>query len=297
VRANYIKPALLLGVAALVLSASCGSESPVAPTIQLQQDRGAPPSSALQSLGALSSASDSGEVEFKGRVESVSPPDLKVFGVTVRTTESTRIERNGRRISLGELQVGETVEVEGRLLAGGTVLAEEIDVEDDEVEFRGKVESTSPQLRVGGTLVQTDASTRVTRDDQPITVTDLKVGETVKVEGALLADGSVRAQEIEVVDKSEVEFSGKVESVTPTELMVKGYRVHTDANTRITRRGRGLQLTDIKPGWKVEVEGTLLPDGTVLARKIKVVEDDIKDDEDDEDDSDEDSDDSSDDSN
>lgn len=295
-RANYIKAAPLLGVAALLVSVSCGSESPIAPT-EFQQDRGAPPASALGTLGALSSVSDSGEVEFKGKVESISPPDLKVFGVPVRTVDSTRIERNGRRISLGELKVGETVEVEGTLLAGGTVLASEIDVEDDEVEFRGKVESTTP-LRVAGTIVQTDASTRVTRDDRPIAVTELIVGETVKVEGALLADGSVRAEEIKVVDDSEVEFRGKVDSVTPTELTVKGYRVLTDANTRITRRGRGLQLAEIKVGWKVEVEGTLLPDGTVLARKIRVVEDDIEDDEDKpDDDSDEDSDDSSDDSN
>lgn len=69
------------------------------------------------------------EVEFSGRVESITPPSLVVAGRTVRTDASTRIKRDDRNIGLTDLRVGEVVEVEGRQ-ANGVVLASKIKVED-----------------------------------------------------------------------------------------------------------------------------------------------------------------------
>jgi ribosomal protein L35AE/L33A len=72
------------------------------------------------------------EVEFKGTVQSVNPPDLRVAGRTVHTNGNTKIVRKDQRIGLSDVKVGATVEVEGARQADGSVLAKKIKVEDGE---------------------------------------------------------------------------------------------------------------------------------------------------------------------
>ncbi len=72
------------------------------------------------------------EVEFRGAVQSVTPPDLRVAGRTVHTDGSTRILRKDQRIGLSDIKVGATVEVEGQRRADGSVLARKIKLEDGE---------------------------------------------------------------------------------------------------------------------------------------------------------------------
>jgi hypothetical protein len=77
---------------------------------------------------------------------------------------------------------------------------------------------------------------------------------------------------------NKVEFDGSVESVTPPSLKVSGRIVVTNAETRIKRSGQAITLADVKVGDKVEVEGTSQADGSVLASKIKVENDENDDD-------------------
>jgi hypothetical protein len=70
---------------------------------------------------------------------------------------------------------------------------------DDEDEFRGTVESlpSTPgwtgEWKVGGRVVHVDGGTEIEQKRGPVAV-----GALVEVEGALQADGSVKATEIEV---------------------------------------------------------------------------------------------------
>jgi hypothetical protein len=70
---------------------------------------------------------------------------------------------------------------------------------DDEYEFRGTVESLpatsgwTGEWKVGGRVVRVDAATEVEQKEGPVAV-----GAYVEVEGALQADGTVTATEIEV---------------------------------------------------------------------------------------------------
>lgn len=75
---------------------------------------------------------DNDEGELSGRIESITPPSLRVSGRTVITNGSTRIERDDRRIGLTDLRVGERVEVEGMRQADGSILAREIEVEEED---------------------------------------------------------------------------------------------------------------------------------------------------------------------
>jgi hypothetical protein len=69
--------------------------------------------------------------EFRGAIQSLAPPNLQVAGRRVTTDGGTRIlgHRN-QAISLGDLKVGQIVEVEGRTQSDGRVLASKIKVED-----------------------------------------------------------------------------------------------------------------------------------------------------------------------
>lgn len=75
---------------------------------------------------------DNDDDEFTGRIDSITPPSLRVAGRTVITNGSTRIERDDRRIALTDLRVGERVEVEGMTQADGSILAREIEADDND---------------------------------------------------------------------------------------------------------------------------------------------------------------------
>lgn len=150
------------------------------------------------------------EVELTGTVESVTPPSLMVSGRTVLTSAATRIRRGDHTISLGDLKVGDKVEVEGTQQADGGLLASQIRLEDDEdeneaeVEFKGRIDSISPPtLVVSGRLVVTNGSTRIRRGDKTVALADLKKGEKVEVEGTRQANGSVLASKVKVEDEND----------------------------------------------------------------------------------------------
>lgn len=71
------------------------------------------------------------EVEFESVIQSVTPPTLTVADKTVLTDSATRIRRGDRTVLLSDLQVGERVEVKGKRLADGSILATRVEVEDN----------------------------------------------------------------------------------------------------------------------------------------------------------------------
>ncbi len=143
-------------------------------------------------------------VQFHGTVETLpgTPGQIGVWTVSgrmVNVTANTKIETDGFPVA-----VGSKVEVKGALLADNSINAAKIEVEDrddvdDEFEFKGIIESlpSTPDLvgdwRVGGRTVRVNAATEIERDYGMV-----MVGAFVEVEGALQADGSVMANEIEV---------------------------------------------------------------------------------------------------
>ena len=204
------------------------------------------------------------------------------------------------RLSLGGLVDGQVLTINVQVSGSSAQLASSS--EPDEREFTGRVESvTPPTLVVSGINVLTNERTEIKRGDVEITLADIQVGETVKVEGTPQADGSVLAREIKI-DKDnddegqagEVEFEGLIGSVTPPSLVVAGHNVLTDSNTEFKGKGHIESVSDLNVGDLVEVEGLESTPGTVLALEIKRVEeagdDEEEDDDDDEEDEDEDED-------
>lgn len=155
--------------------------------------------------------SSSGEVEFRGRVESKSADRLTVAGREVTVSGATEIlGRQNQPIPLSDLAVGAFVEVEGWPQPDGSVLARRVKLEDDgeddgedeatEVEFSGLIQGLSP-LTIAGRIISTDGNTRVLDDDNnPVSLSVLAVGMRVEVEGWSQGDGSVLAKKIKLED-------------------------------------------------------------------------------------------------
>lgn len=70
------------------------------------------------------------EVDFKGTIDSITPPTLVVSGRKVMTNGSTRIRNGDKTVALTDLKPGQKVEVEGIAQTDGSVLASKIKVED-----------------------------------------------------------------------------------------------------------------------------------------------------------------------
>jgi len=135
-------------------------------------------------------------------------------------------------------------------------------------------------------IVHINADTRIRIGGEEGTITDLAVGQQVKVEGTLQDDGSVLAGKIHVKqeDDAQVGFRGTIVAkpevaVTPlpTLTVQMGSRtitVVTDENTVIKDAdGNTITFADLEVGQLIEGKGVLRDNGSILASEIEVLED------------------------
>jgi len=124
--------------------------------------------------------------EFVGLVEHINP--WMVSGIAIETRMWTEIK--------DEIEVGDRVKVEGRILPDGTWLAEEIKLadgdEDLSFEFVGTVEGIKPWV-VSGISLTVNYRTEI-KDE-------IGVGDRVKVEGRILPSGKWLATEIKLAGR------------------------------------------------------------------------------------------------
>jgi hypothetical protein len=157
--------------------------------------------------------------------------------------------------------------------------------------FSGTLEQMAgTRLVVAGRTVDASAIQKVWRGERRIQLSDLQVGEKVKVWGTLRGDGVVVAEEIAALTSGPggetwVTFSGVVESVGASaldlhanpnpgsnpSLVVKGITVRTDGATKVKRSdGSAMSASEIKAGQTAAVEGWKKADGSVRATLIVV---------------------------
>jgi hypothetical protein len=150
------------------------------------------------------------------------------------------------------------------------------------------------KVSVKGTTLQatTDPAGRFTLSGVPSGQAELRfqgpgVDARLPVEG--LQNGQTMALTVRVSgnsascvddsDENEVELKGTIESVGPGSLVVAGRTVRVDGSTRILGKDKlPVPLSSLGVGDVVEVEGTAQADGSVLARTIKVEDDDDEED-------------------
>jgi hypothetical protein len=194
------------------------------------------------------------------------PPAFRIFGEgevgqigPVWTIAGQTFQTNDRTRITGNPQVGDLVRVEGRLLADGSRMADRITLLRRAVANRftlsGAVEAIAPTVwTVAGQTILVDANTRI--DD------DLSVGNRARMQGVILAGGTLRAERIERLDDQgqPFRFTGLVEAIGSNAWTISGVVIAINDATRIDD---GLAI-----GSRVEVSGRILDDGTWLARRI-----------------------------
>lgn len=288
---------LLVAAAVAASTIACGGSAsmtgPDAPAAAAPASRGATIQGTVQSgvaASEVSAASVGGiRVSVVGTSLQVTTDGSGRFtlsGVPAGRVE-LRFEGSGidARLTIEGLVAGQTLELTVRVSGNSASRVDDGDDDDDEVEFEGTIDSVSPgdnSLVVASRkVIVTPGSTRILgRNDQPITLASLAPGDRVEVEGAAQSDGSIRAEKIKLEDEDddddgdddeeEVEFEGSVSALNP--LTIAGRRVTTNTSTRyLGHRGDPVPASDVlKVGNKVEVEGRLQTDGSVLAEKIKL---------------------------
>ncbi|GAP12838.1 hypothetical protein LARV_00578 [Longilinea arvoryzae] len=131
-----------------------------------------------------------------------------------------------------------------------------------------KIEVTGELLAMDSASLKVDGLTFAITPETEIK-DNPQVGDIVTVDGLRASDGSLTALEVRLAENPEVgvvkfEVKGVVESITDTLWVIGGFNIQTDATTQIAS---GLAVGDM-----AMAEGTIQPDGTMLASEIKAVE-------------------------
>ena len=173
------------------------------------------------------------------------------------------------------------MKVRGFLQDDGSVLARRIEVEDpddeDEVEFKGRIQSIADSMWVVGGFT-------VLIDGTAITGAPPQVGLLAEVKGTRVGPRTVRATEIEVEDPSDgneqVVVRGIIKEPLPgTEGHIGTWTITTEDGDSVLIEVTVDTVIDNRHG-EVEVGAlvcvTALPqgDGTLVAQRIKVFESD-----------------------
>ncbi|MEW6567362.1 MAG: DUF5666 domain-containing protein [Chloroflexota bacterium] len=204
------------------------------------------------------------EVEFTGVVEAIGADSWTVAGQMLLVTADTETK--------GTIAVGDTVKVHAFLGADGSLTAREIEpAEGDEgqdsspdeskVEFSGVVEAMGAESwTISGQVVAITTQTEI--DD------GIAVGDTVKVEAFVAADGTLTAHEISRQDGSdedhaglEIEVVGLVEAIGGDTWTIAGQTFTITADIEIDE---GMVVGD-----QVKVEAFVAADGTLTVKEIQ----------------------------
>lgn len=236
--------------------------------------------------------------EIEGSVTSVASDHLVVHtksgdDVTIGVTTDTIIRGDDHMLGLADIKVGDHVSVEARVNADGSFTALRIEVGNDQgggnnnssVELTGVIASISTgsiNVTAGGktVVVKISTTTVLRHGSTTLSMSDLKVGNQVEVQGTLNSDGSIAATLIQVEDTGNtghpesVDFSGTVTAASATSLTVKAegtsVTVGLTTTTVVTDGDHTASITALKVGQRVDVKANRLADNSLVATQIRI---------------------------
>ncbi|MBI4295755.1 MAG: hypothetical protein HY667_01415 [Chloroflexi bacterium] len=188
---------------------------------------------------------------FTGKIESITADTFVIGGKTFKVNATTELDEG--------LKVGVEARVEFITLDDGSLLALEIETDEGELRFSGKLDSlTADTIVVAGKTFKRNTATRM--DD------DVAVGKVVRVRFTNMADGSMLATRVQVDNSGQgnqqFDVTGRIDSISATAAVIDGKTFKIDANTRLDQ---GLVV-----GARARVQFDKLPDGSMLATRIQI---------------------------
>jgi len=198
------------------------------------------------------------KVKIEGVISNISSAAWVVAGQTIMVNANTEINQEKARA-----EVGAWARVRAKRRSDGSLLALKITIErgseqrGEPLEFKGVIEQIGDDSWViSGKTVLLNEETKI--EGTP------HVGWLAEVKALRRADGSILAKRIVVKapETHEVEFEGVIESIGESQWRIGGRNVLIDEHTVI----EGSPAV----GLKAEVRAEERPDGSLLARHIKV---------------------------
>jgi hypothetical protein len=133
--------------------------------------------------------------------------------------------------------------------------------------------------RLGTITVVTNSTTVIRHGGTSLTLAMLTAGQRVHVKAMKQTDGTYLATEIVLQDQETGGEREVVGTVASTDSGAKSFvvttssgsvTVKTDASTTFKLRGQAVTFSSLAAGERVEVNGTLQADGSVLAKKVNI---------------------------
>ena len=234
---------------------------------------------------------------YRGTVRSTSPTRL-VIGtadgeVAFELNASTKVTKGDQPATIADLAPGQDVYVGALVAADGTKTAVRIEIlrateppPPTTKTYRGTVRTASSTRLVIGTAdgevaFVLNASTKVTKGDQPATIADLAPGQDVYVGALVAADGTKTAVRIEILRPTEPPppttktYEGTVKSVSTDRLVLAtkdgDVAFVLNASTKVTKGDQPMTIADLKAGQRVYVGANVAADGTKTAFRVAIL--------------------------
>ena len=228
--------------------------------------------------------------EFEGTIVAVTGSVLTIekkngTTVDVNVTSQTYIRRRFEPATIADLQPGVKIELTVRHNADGSNDALFIAIEghergeDREVEIKGAVVSATDHsvtvlTRSGAVTVEFDGQTEFKNGSAE----DLVAGRRVEIEAVRRDDGTLLAKKIEIEDRDdderEVELKGLIVTATANSLTVHTRSGDVTVAFNAQTEFKGGSAGDLVAGRRVEVDAVRLPEGSLLAKKIELEDED-----------------------
>ena len=222
-------------------------------------------------------------VEMEGRVEEIGSDYFVVNGFTFLVDSNTQFYgRDHQVLSFGDLSVNDWVEVKAREQSDGSLLALRVKIENEDdrykVEMEGLIDTVyADVIVVNGIEFYVDSSTVITdKMGTTYTLADLQSGMRVEIKAYVDADGKYVAIRIKVKDlwNAHFEIKAQIDSISGNTLYIMGEAIQITDSTIIRDEQGNLVGPDyLTAGMWVKIHGTVLEDGTLIALKIKVKDD------------------------
>lgn len=197
-------------------------------------------------------------VEIRGRIESLLPSGFLVLGREVRVTNTTVfLDEQSRPITFADLRVDDFVEVRALSVSDSILVALRVKRENNpnnEVEVRGSINALSfSAIVVGNIVVRVDAATvYLDHNEQPIAITDLRLGMVVEVRALRQNDGSLLAVRVKVEQR--LALNGVITQINGNRVSIQGLaQTLTSASLIFDEQNRAANAQALRVNQRVDL--------------------------------------------
>ncbi|MFQ5637572.1 MAG: DUF5666 domain-containing protein [bacterium] len=221
------------------------------------------------------------EVEFTGTIDAIDIATIVVDAMEFVVTANTEFLDNlNIAISLPELSVGQVVQIKGVRGNDGVLRAirikiENTDLGDNEIEVTGTLTDMSEtHVKTQGLTFQVDQATQLfDEQNNPIALSDIKIGFIVEIRANVLNNETFLATKIKIADRlhDEIDIIGVIENIGEHSLLVAGFEfIVTDTTEILDSADRAIFFNDLRIENIVQITAQVHVDRTLIATHIKV---------------------------